>query len=181
MFTLVACMSEDNVIGIDNAMPWRMPSDMKHFKNLTIGHRVVMGSTTFAGLREPLPLRHNWVLSRKHSGAKDLDTPTPVIYSTFERVLSEFAHSVENVFVIGGREVYELFMPHADKMILTHLDVDYGADEQPSLAYNCVKFPFINPAEWHGAGRCDYKAGAGDDFDYSITSWLRTAPPTVNT
>ncbi len=176
MFTLVACMTQDGTIGVNDAMPWQMPSDMKHFKMLTIGHRVVMGHQTFKGLKQPLPRRHNWVASRTRTGASALDTDTPVIFASVDRILSEFKNSEENVFVIGGRDIYEQFMPHATKMILTQLDKTFDLGEQPSLAYRHVLFPHVSGSEWSNVGECHYKAGLGDDYDYSIHTLVRTAP-----
>lgn len=175
MFTLVACMTRDGTIGVNGSMPWSMPSDMKHFKMLTIGHRVVMGNTTFKGLNQPLQHRDNWVVSRTETGSNGLDGDSPVINASVQRVISLFKHSDENVFVIGGREIYELFMPHAKKMILTRLNHDYDVDEQPSLVYRHTFFPNFSPDQWTSVGIQDYSAQRGDDYDYSVHTLMRTS------
>lgn len=179
MFTLVACMTQDGTIGVNDSMPWSMPGDMKHFKMLTIGHRVVMGNTTFKGLNQPLQHRDNWVVSRTETGAKGLDGDSPVIYASPQRIISLFEHDEENVFVIGGRDVYELFMPHAKKMILTMLEHHYEVDEQPSLAYRHTFFPKFSNEQWTNVGCQNHKAMLGDDYNYSVHTLLRTAPDKV--
>jgi dihydrofolate reductase len=132
-YVLVAAVAANGVIGRDGEMPWHLPPDLRHFKETTTGHPVVMGRRTYesivAGLGEPLPERHSVVLS-----SQDLDLPegAEVVGSVEEarRAAGTAATrmGVETVYVVGGATVYEQFLPDADRLVLTELDEAYEGD-----------------------------------------------------
>ncbi len=111
----VAAMSENRVIGRDGSMPWHYPKDLKFFKNLTLHHPIVMGRKTWDSLNgKPLPNRRNIVLTRRPgplAGAEVIHTPTG---------LNELPDLHGQVFIIGGGEIYSLFLPHTHLLTLTH-------------------------------------------------------------
>jgi dihydrofolate reductase len=143
-YVLVAAVADNGVIGREGEMPWHLPADLKHFKETTTGHPVVMGRRTYesivAHLDGPLPERHSIVLS---SQALDLPEGAGVVGSIeAARAASEEAADrmgVETVYVVGGATVYEQFLPHASRLVLTELDAAYEGD---------TVFPAYDEAEW---------------------------------
>lgn len=113
MITIIAAMDKKGLIGAGDKLPWHLPSDLRFFRDTTLGQTVVMGSKTYASLGRPLPNRKNIVLSR--SGEY-----------TVKDVIAMAAS--ENVFIIGGAEVYKIFIPFADRMIITHIDAEFQGD-----------------------------------------------------
>lgn len=126
-------MAENRVIGRGGALPWRLPRDMKRFKQLTMGHTVVMGRTTWDTLDGPLPGRRNVVLSRdpdrRYEGAE--------VVATLDEAL-RLAHD-EEVFIAGGAEIYRLALPHADRLYLTVVHAEVAGD---------TYFPPYDESEW---------------------------------
>ncbi|QVD49342.1 dihydrofolate reductase [Xanthomonas phage vB_XciM_LucasX] len=150
---LVAACDVRQAIGKDNGLPWRHRGDMRHFKKLTTGHTVVMGSKTFESMGSKcLPNRRNIVLSRNPGGVKRPEVPmghSPVFSekkSTEELVVVDSVIETlkqcegEMLFVIGGQQIYELFLPHADEIQLSLLDL---AVDKPDAF-----FPNISARSW---------------------------------
>ena len=135
-------VSENNVIGKNNDLPWHLPEDLKHFKELTLGKTVLMGRKTYesivARLGKPLPGRKNVVITRQ-AGYK---VPAGVL--VFFDLESAFkALAGEDVYVIGGAEIYKQALPVAQKFYLTRVKGDFDGD---------VFFPEINWQEWKQVG-----------------------------
>ena len=123
--SLIAALAENRVIGRDNRLPWRLPDDMKRFRQRTTGHCVVMGRLTFESLERPLPKRTNIVLSSqpgwKAQGvhvAKDLLAAVSLARETGE----------ENLFVIGGEAVFASFLESANELLLTRVAAELDGD-----------------------------------------------------
>ena len=112
--SLVAAMSENRVIGRDGGLPWRLPRDMQHFKRTTVDHTVIMGRKTFEEVRRPLANRRNVVISRR----SDFRPHGVTVVPTLEEALALGA-TEDEVFVIGGGEIYRLALPRADRIYLT--------------------------------------------------------------
>ncbi len=140
--TLIAALSRNNCIGKNGAIPWRLPEDQKRFKDLTLGHVVVMGRKTWESLPEkfrPLPGRTNIVLTRQ----ADYSLPQGVEkFASLTDALE--AHPYESVFAIGGTEVYTQALPLADRMELTTVDQDVDGD---------AFFPAFPAEEWQETAR----------------------------
>ncbi len=131
-------VANNNVIGGDNDLPWYLPEDLKHFKKLTLGKTVLMGRKTydsiFKRLGKPLPERKNVVVTRQ----KDLAFPPEVL--VFPSIPEALKHlSNEDVYIIGGANIFHQTFPLANKMILTHVDGDYEGD---------VFFPEVDYLAW---------------------------------
>ncbi|MFC7177475.1 dihydrofolate reductase [Halosegnis marinus] len=140
---LVAAVAANGVIGRDGTMPWHYPEDLKHFKQLTTGHPVVMGRRTYesivARIDGPLPDRTNVVLSRSA-----LDLPEGAVHAGgTDEALALAAERDDVVYVVGGETVYEAFMSRADRLVLTELDDAYEGD---------TYFPELGP-EWTETAR----------------------------
>jgi len=110
----VVAVAENDVIGRDNGLPWRLPADLRHFKALTLGHAVLMGRRTFESIGRPLPGRRNLILTRSADFAA---AGCEVVHSLAEAVAA--AGSAAPLMVIGGAEVYALAMPQVTRIHLT--------------------------------------------------------------
>ena len=134
--TLIAAAAENNALGKDNQMIWRLPDDFKRFKQLTTGHHIIMGRKTLESMNGPLPNRTNIVITRQ----KDYTHEGCIIVNSLDEALAASPQN-EEVFVIGGGEIYRQSIAKADKIELTRvLGISPEAD-----AY----FPEINPDEWN--------------------------------
>ncbi|MBT3356632.1 dihydrofolate reductase [bacterium] len=124
MISIIVVVGRNREIGCENKLLWNLPKDMKRFKEITIGHTVVMGDKTFESIGKPLPNRKNVILS--------LDENYTVegceVRNSLEDVLKEAKESKEEIFVIGGGTIYNLSLPFADKLYLTVVDDQPKAD-----------------------------------------------------
>jgi dihydrofolate reductase len=139
MISLIAAVANNMIIGKDGRLPWRLPADMKYFKKITMGHQVIMGRKTFQSLGKPLAGRSNIILTHD-SGFSNKECIT--IYAKDDSyALAEVMMLVgsEETFVIGGAQIYNLFIDHADKLYITHVDADFEGD---------VVFPRIDHDRW---------------------------------
>ena len=121
----IVAMTPDRLIGKENGLPWRLPEDLKMFKRTTAGHPVVMGRKTWdsLGKYKPLPGRQNIVITRDKGWAED---GAEVIFSAEE--LQHLDLQDEHVFLIGGAQIYELFLPLLDELIVSHVYQHYEGD-----------------------------------------------------
>src|SRR5690554_3787051 len=117
--SLVAAMAKHRVIGKSGDMPWHLPSELKYFKEITMGKPIVMGRTTFESIGRPLPGRQNIVISRQPHLLPDT---VDAVKSPAEALA--LVANAEEVMVIGGGQIYECFLPYATRLYVTHIDVD---------------------------------------------------------
>ncbi|MGP8214354.1 MAG: dihydrofolate reductase [Bacteroidia bacterium] len=157
--SLVAAAAENNVIGKNNALPWRMPADMKFFKNLTMGHTVIMGRKTYESMGKPLPGRKNIIITRnKKFTAKDC-----IVLSSFSEI-SEHCKAESEIFVIGGAEIYQQFIHNADKIYLTRIHHNFTGDSY---------FPDIQADEWEQTGFSYFPKDEKNPYPYSFIEFSR--------
>ena len=125
---IIAAYSENRIIGKDGKIPWRIPEDIKRFKDLTIPHPVIMGRKTYESIPDkfkPLPQRQNIVLSK----SSDFSPGKGVIVARSLNEAIEKAHNIDNeVFVIGGQNIYEQALPLSSRMYLTEIKLNYQGD-----------------------------------------------------
>ena len=148
---LVAAYADNRVIGRDNAMPWRLPSDLAHFKRSTLGHPVIMGRKTWASLGRPLPGRRNLVLSR--SG---FDAPGAEVMPSLEAALAACADAPV-ACVIGGEQVFRLALPLADELVATEIHAAIEGD---------TWFPELPAGQWREVERLPQPRENGLDYDF---------------
>ena len=135
MINIIAAIGKNSELGFENHLLCHLPNDLRHFKDLTTGHAVAMGSKTWDSLpKKPLPGRRNIVLTRSRSRVEGAE-----VARSAEDILEIAAKEEKALFIIGGAEVYKIFMPHADKLYLTKIVSEFVAD---------VWFPEIDPGEW---------------------------------
>ena len=156
---MVVAVAENGIIGKDGDMPWRLPSDLKHFKQVTMGCPIIMGRLTWESIGRPLPGRVNIVISRSA-----LDLPDGVVgVATPEEALVA-AGDAETVMIIGGGQIYKLFEPQAATIHLTEVHAAPDGD---------TSFALQNPDDWHEAARERFSAGENDSADYSFITLKR--------
>ncbi|MCQ8886517.1 type 3 dihydrofolate reductase [Pseudoalteromonas agarivorans] len=125
IISMIAAMANNRVIGLDNKMPWHLPADLQHFKKVTTGKPVVMGRKTFESIGRPLPGRRNIIITRNSQySAQGIETVT-----TPEAAL-ELVKAEEEVMIIGGGNIYQQFLPSADRLYLTFIDLEVEGDTQ---------------------------------------------------
>ena len=156
ILSAIAAMAENRVIGKNNKMPWHLPADLKHFKAVTTGHPVLMGRKTYESIGKPLPNRTNIILTRDtHYTAPDC-----VIVNNIETALSMANElDMDEVFVIGGAEIYQILLPKIQRIYLTKIHFKVAGD-----AY----FPELNMAEWKKMNSEDHQADVNNAYDYSF-------------
>jgi dihydrofolate reductase len=126
MITIIAAVSENNIIGKDNDLIWHLPKDFKRFKELTSNHYIIMGRKTFESFPKPLPNRTHVIITRDKSYGDNL----PENCYAFENVDSalEFSKTQENIYIIGGGEIYKQTMELSDKIELTRVHTEVEGD-----------------------------------------------------
>nr|AEI30203.1 dihydrofolate reductase [uncultured bacterium] len=110
MVTMIAAVAENNALGKDNKLLWHLPDDFKRFKKLTTGHHIIMGRKTFESFPKPLPDRTHVVISRQ----PEYKPEGCIVVDSLEKALA-VSPNHEDVFIIGGGEIYNLAMPFADR------------------------------------------------------------------
>jgi dihydrofolate reductase len=140
MFSIIVAIGKNGEIGKKNKLLWHIPEDLKNFKKITTGKTVIMGRKTFESIGKPLPNRRNIVISRtlkKKAGEIKLEIE---IYDDFGKIIKDFQNLKEEVFIIGGEEIYKSALNYADRLYISYMEYsDSEAD-----AY----FPEINYNEW---------------------------------
>ena len=123
MITLIVAVADNGVIGRDNALPWHLPDDLKRFKRLTLGKPIVMGRKTFESIGKPLPGRQNIVVTRDANYRREGIT---VVHGIDDAVRA--AGEATELMVIGGAELFRLFLPRATRIHLTRVHADVAGD-----------------------------------------------------
>ena len=155
IISLIAAMDKNRVIGNkDNALPWRLPADLKHFKNITLGKPIIMGRKTFESIGRPLPERTNIIITRN----KKYRAPGCVVVSSPEDAL-RVAGNAKEIMVIGGAEIFAKFYPLAKRMYLTLIDAEFEGN---------VYFPEWDPAEWHEVTREPHEPDEKNPYKYTF-------------
>ncbi|MBI2666916.1 dihydrofolate reductase [Candidatus Woesearchaeota archaeon] len=145
---LIAAVAENGVIGKAGGIPWRIPEDMKHFKELTLHHPVIMGRKTYESIPakfRPLPQRRNMILTHQSNYQQQ---GAEVYHSLDDALQAVDVHSEKEIYVIGGQQIYELAMPFATRLEITEVHQNVEGD-----AY----FPKIDKSEWKELLRKDYE------------------------
>jgi dihydrofolate reductase len=124
VIALIAALARNRTIGAGNKMPWHIPDDLRRFKQLTTGHRVIMGRKTFESIGRPLPGRTNIIVTRSKSFAAAGCT----VVHTLEDAFAAAGPPDTVAFVIGGGDIYAQTLAHASKMYLTEIDAEIAGD-----------------------------------------------------
>jgi dihydrofolate reductase len=155
--SLIWAMTRNRVIGRDNALPWRLPDEMRHFMRTTLGHTVIMGRKQFEAMgSKPLPKRTNVVITRNVSYVAN----GAVVVRTLDEAIEQARkNGDEEAMVIGGGEIYALALPRADRLYFTLIDTEMAGD---------TFFPTFDETQWREVSRQDHVADERHPFAYSI-------------
>lgn len=155
--SLIYAVAENHVIGRAGALPWRLPADLKHFKEITHGHPIIMGSRTFESIGRPLPGRQNIVLTRNASYKAD----GVVVAHSLDDALNKAED--DDIFVIGGAQIYEMTLPHATQIFETRVHATVQGDT------------FFDPdlSHWLEDSHEKHNADAHNQYDYTFITYLR--------
>ncbi len=166
---LIAAVARNGVIGRDNDLPFRLPTDLKHFKALTLGHPVLMGRATYESIGRPLPGRPNIVVS----GDPDFRADGCEVYQDLDTAIDRGKMLADGLgkgsgksvlFIIGGGQIYAQTIDEADRLEITHVALD---------ADGATRFPTINPAQWSKIVEENVPAGPKDEADMVFTTYRR--------
>ena len=160
MLAFVVAASENRVIGRDNQLIWHLPADLKHFKQLTQGHPIIMGRRTYESIGRPLPNRTNIVVTRQMDWQADGCETAHSVPEALERA----AQLDEEVFVIGGAEIYQQALPAADTIYLTEVHHEFEGD---------VLFPELNHAVWREESRQRHEPDDKHAYPFSFVTLKR--------
>ncbi len=152
--SLILAASQNGVIGANNRLPWRLPADLAYFKRLTLGHSVVMGRKTYESIGKPLPGRANIIITRQ----ANFQAAGCQIALSLDAALA-LCPPADEVFIIGGADIYRQALPRADKIYLTRIHADFTGD---LLMFN------INPVLWQETSRQNFEPDEKNEYRYSF-------------
>ncbi len=138
MLSLIVAFGKNQVIGKDNAMPWHYPEDLKYFKRITTGHKVVMGANTFHSildcLNQPFPNRENVIITHEKI---EKNYENVIYFDNLDVIINKYKDSEEEVFIAGGASIYEQMLEHCNKLYITHIDKEFEGDAHfPKIDYS---------------------------------------------
>ena len=163
MISMIAAMANNRVIGKDNDMPWYLPADLKHFKATTMGQPVIMGRRTYESIGKALPGRKNIVIT--HNQAYTLNDA--VVAHSCKEALKIAQMDSCDVMIIGGGKIYEEFLPFADTLHLTFIELDIEGDTQfPDYEGHC---------DWQETNNESHKADDKNQYNYRFVTLKRKA------
>ena len=155
---IVVAMTSNHVIGQNGDMPWHLPADLVHFKELTSGHAIIMGRRTWESICKPLPNRLNIVVTRQKDYAAEDVT---VVHSLEDGIV---AAGTQRIFLVGGGEMYKEALPIASKMHITRIDALIDGD---------TKFPEIDELIWQCKNMVNRSADEKNPYDLVFETWER--------
>ena len=130
--SLIVAMDQNRVIGKDNDLPWRIPSDLKYVKKITYGHPIILGRKNFDSIGRALPGRRNIILTRDNALSIDNCEMAHCIQDVFDMCQHE-----EEIFIFGGEQIYHMFMPYVEKMYITKIHHEFDGDTYfPDIDFN---------------------------------------------
>jgi dihydrofolate reductase len=159
--SLLVAADENNVIGKDNKLPWHLPNDLKYFKNKTWGLPILMGRKTFESIGKPLPGRKNIVITRNRDWAH---AGVEVVHTLEEAIAQTSAAHINEIFVIGGAEIFNAAFPHAGRVYLTRIHHRFDGD---------VFFPALDAATWKLVSEHHCAADEKNAYAHSFQVWER--------
>lgn len=155
----VVAISQNRVIGKDNQLIWHMPADLKHYKNITMGHHMIMGRKTYESIGRPLPGRTTVIITRD----KNYKAEGCIIVNSLDEALKVAASDSEPC-IVGGGEIFRQAMSITDKIYLTIIHHDFEGD---------TFYPELDPAEWKLTKREDFQPDEKNRYPYSFCEYER--------
>lgn len=157
--SIIVAMASNRTIGINGQMPWHLSADLKYFRKITTGSAIIMGRKTFESIGRPLPNRCNIIISRN----PDYQQPNCHCFTDLDSAL-RYCADAQEVFVIGGAEIYNSTLPKANFLYITEIKKDFSGD---------TFFPAIVPEQWREIDRQDVDHDQQVNFRYSFVKLER--------
>lgn len=154
MISIIVALSENNVVGRDNKLPWRLSADLKRLKSITMGHHLIMGRRTWESLGRPLPGRTNIVITRD----KKYNAEGGVVVHSLTEAL-ERASGDNEIFIFGGGKIFKEAMPLVEKIYMTKVHAKIDGD---------TFFPSLDLTAWKVSEEENFKADEKNQYDYSF-------------
>ena len=161
MLSIIVAKAKNNVIGKNNELIWKLPEDLKRFKQLTTGHTIIMGRKTFESLGRVLPNRKHIIFSQ-NPDFKVNDENVEIVHSMLQ--IQEYIESEEEHFVIGGAMIYNLLMPYVTKMYVTQIDKEFEGD---------AFFPRIDENIWEVIEKSEMMEDENSHLKYEYITYKR--------
>ena len=161
----LVAISNNNVIGVNNNLPWNLKSDLAHFKEYTLNKSIIMGRKTYESIGRPLPNRNNVIVSRTIQ-----DIPGAYVYSDLESAIEyvdakNISENIENeIVIIGGGYLFRETIQSFNKLVLTRVDCEIDGD---------IFYPDIDFSKWKLTTSSSFKGDAENDYDFKIEEWLK--------
>ena len=159
MVIMIAAVAENNALGKNNNLLWHLPNDFKRFKQITSGHHIIMGRKTFESFPKPLPNRTHVIITRQN----DFEHEGCIVVQNIEKALSVCPIN-ENLYIIGGGEIYQQSISFADQLDITRVHHSFDAD---------VYFPEIDPEIWELTSETYHSKDERHLFDYTFQTFVR--------
>lgn len=160
MINVIVAKASNNVIGAKNDLIWHLPNDLKHFKNLTSGHPIIMGRKTFESLGRPLPNRTNIVVTRD----KDWQAENIEKEFSLEKAIESAKKINDDIYIIGGGNIYKQAMEFADVLYITEVHHEFEGD---------TYFPEIDEEIWEEVARENFMKDEKHPYAYSYVTYKR--------
>lgn len=165
LISLIVAAAKNRCIGINNALPWYLPEDLKYFKRVTMGKPIIMGRKTFESIGKLLPGRTNIVITHNKSYSREgIKVATSLDEALHIAEAVALIDGQEEVMVIGGAGIYQLCLPRADRLYYTKVHAAVNGD---------AFFPELNWNEWKRVAQEDYPASGNNPYDYSFCVYER--------
>ncbi|MEL1240833.1 dihydrofolate reductase [Flavobacterium flavipallidum] len=159
MIIMIAAAAENRALGKDNQLVWHLPNDFKRFKNLTTGHHIIMGRKTFESFTKPLPNRTHIIITRQN----DYQAEGCIVVDSIEKAIENCPKN-EDSYIIGGGEIYNLSLAHADKIELTVVHHNFEAD---------AFFPEIDTNNWELINSYFQSKDEKHLYDYTFETYIK--------
>ena len=157
--SIIVAMAQNHVIGNAHSLPWHLPDDLKHFKQVTLDKPIIMGRKTFESIGRPLPRRRNIVLSTQH----DLHIPEVEVMHSVASICQNLQGEAE-IMIIGGAQIYAAFLPLANKLYLTQISATVAGD---------TFFPEIDYTRWQLTHKREHEQDASHAFHFTFSEYIR--------
>ena len=162
MLSIIVAKANNNIIGGNNKLLWHLSKDLKRFKEITTGNTIIMGRKTFESLPKILPNRHHIVITSNKNFKVDSESVTVV--NNIEEIVDKYKDSVEEAFIIGGGEIYNLLIPYTNKLYLTRIYKDFEGD---------TYFPNIDLSNWEVSYKSDILSDEKENLTYDFINLTR--------
>ena len=159
MLSIIVAKAKNNIIGKNNELVWHLPEDLKHFKELTTGHTIIMGRKTYESLGKPLPNRKHIIFSQ-NPDFKVHEENVQGVHSLLE--IQDLIEGKEEAFVIGGAMIYNFLMPYVKKMYVTEIKQEFDGD---------AFFPIIDSEKWKETSRTTGIKNEENNLDYDFVTY----------